>query len=151
MVFEEGLFFSTVFLVANTAGSTADIRHVDHEKWQHDIREALRAKEWQHAEARRSNLHGIGQGIIRDASTAALLGGRLGPKKDGMLRAIISDWTQERKFEQVWSTARFACIARGELLKTMRTCGGGVLLGTTCAACTHVPYAKMCMTCQRAC
>ena len=88
------------FLVANADGSTTDIRHVDREKWQHDIREAMRAKEWQHAEARRSNLHGIGHGINRDASTAVLLGGRLGPKKDGMLRAIISDgvWTQERKF-----------------------------------------------------
>ena len=55
---------------------------------------------WQCAAARRSKVEGIGQGMAGEASMAVLLGGWLGPKMDGMLRAIVSDgvWTQEKKF-----------------------------------------------------
>ena len=88
------------FDVTLADGNNIDIRHVDISKWQHDIREGLRRREWQRADARRDNLRGVGGGINRDATVALLLSGRLGPQKEGLLRSIVADaiWTQERKF-----------------------------------------------------
>eukprot|EP00973_Karenia_brevis_P023096 3180779-Karenia_brevis.AAC.1 len=69
-------------------------------EWEHEVREALRRSAWKAAAARRKDMHGIEDGVNREATGALLSSSNLTSVEKGFLRNILSGamWTQDRKF-----------------------------------------------------
>jgi hypothetical protein len=90
--------WASPFALAREELQPLDARAVDAGCWGHEVREGLRATDWNAAAGRRRNCAGMEAGVDRSATSALLRSSQIGACEKGMLRGILADaiWTQDR-------------------------------------------------------